>query len=234
VQLAAVFPGLLWDVREAEGDGAFAAVSAAVLLSALLIVPAVLVLGRAERHVPVQYARRWVGVRPPPPPGTTSQVTLRLSHAGLLPVFMALALLHLPALAARLWPGGGRPDGLWTLPGQDSPWFMLALFALVAVLTAMNSAVAVDLAGVADRLKRDGAFVPGIRPGRTTADYLGYVHGRLVAGTPLVLGAVAVLPAAVLALAGAGDRLPVTGTSVLLLVGAALAARNTVSVPASS
>ncbi|XVQ11453.1 preprotein translocase subunit SecY [Spirillospora sp. CA-255316] len=229
VQLAAVFPGLLWDVREIEGGGAFAVVSAAVLLSGLLAVPAVLVLGRAERRVPVQFARRRVGVRPPPPPGTTTHVSLRLGHSGLLPVFTALALLHVPALAARLWPGGGRPDGLWTLPGQDSPWFMLALFALVAVLTVMNSAVAVDPAGIADRLKRDGAFVPGIRPGRTTADYLGYVHGRLIAGTPLVLGAVAVLPLAVLALAGAGDRLPVTGTSVLLLLGAALTARNSVT-----
>ncbi|MFC5747717.1 preprotein translocase subunit SecY [Actinomadura rugatobispora] len=228
-QLAAVFPGLLWDVRESEGGGAFAAVTAAVLLSGLLVVPAVLVLDRAERRVPVQFARRMVGVRPPPPPGTTTHVSLRLSHAGLLPVFTALAMLHLPALAARLWPGGGRPDGLWTLPDQGSPWFLLALFALVAVLTVMNSAVAADVVGVTDRLKRDGAFVPGIRPGRPTAEYLGYVQGRLAAVTPLALGAVAVLPSAALVLVGAGELLPVTGTCVLLLVSAALTTRRTVS-----
>ncbi|GLY79295.1 preprotein translocase subunit SecY [Actinoallomurus iriomotensis] len=218
VQLAAVFPDLLWRVRQEEGTGAFAATTAAVLVSVLLVIVAVLVLDRAERRVPIQYARRMIGVRRFG--GAATYVPLRLDHAGLVPAFTMLALLHLPGLAARLWPGGGRPDGLWTSPDQGSVWFMVVLFVSVAVLSVLSSAGAVDPARVADRLKREGAFVPGIRPGRPTADYLGYVRLRVTAGTPFVLGLVAVLPSAALALAG--DQPFVTGTCVLLLAGAGL------------
>lgn len=220
VQVAAVFPRLLWRVREGEGGGALAATSAAVLVSGLLVIVAVTVLGRAERRVPIQHARKLIARRRYG--GAATYVPLRVDQAGLSPVFTVLALLYLPALAARLWPGGGRPDGLWTLPQQGSVWFMAVLFVSVVILSAVASAGAVDVAGVADRLMREGAFVPGIRPGRPTAEYLGYVRVRVTVGTPLVLGIIAVLPSAALALVGAGDRSFISGTCVLILAGAGL------------
>jgi preprotein translocase subunit SecY len=218
VQLAAVFPGLLWDVREAEGLGTFAAASAAVLASALLVMVAVITIGQAERRVPIQHARKMIGVRRSG--GGATYIPFRAGPAGLGPVFTALALLHAPALAARLWPGGGRPDGLWTLPRHDDVRFIVALFVLVVLFTVIGSAGAVDLEDVTGRLAREGAFVPGIRPGRPTAEYLGYVRGRVIAPAPIVLGVVAALPPAALAVAGGPG--PVTGTCVLILVGAGL------------
>ncbi|MBE1531085.1 preprotein translocase subunit SecY [Actinomadura algeriensis] len=215
-QVCAVFPGLLWDVRETEGTGTFAAALAVVPLTALLTVTTLIVLTQAERRVPVQYPRRMVGVRAPR--GEKVHIPVPLHRTGLRAVLIALALLHLPALAARVRPGGGLPDGLWTAPQHGSTWFMLALFALTVLAKAASPLKTLDVDGTANRLTREGAFVPGIRPGRPTADYLAYVRSRAGFATPLVLGALAVLPHA--ALAGAGA--PHLGTSVLIVLGAGL------------
>ncbi|MCD0450022.1 hypothetical protein LO762_12580 [Actinocorallia sp. API 0066] len=220
VQLAAVFPGLLLDVRATDGDGVFVAASLAVLVSAALVVVAVTVLGRAERRVPVQYARRMIGRRTHG--GTPTYIPIRVDDAGLFPMLTVAALLHVPAVTARLWPGGGLPDGVWTLPRQASLWFLAALFVLVALLTFLRAPTVTDHHALTRRLQREGAFVPAIRPGRPTAEYLDYVRTRVGALTPLTLGAVAVLPYAALALAGAGATAPVTGTAVLVLVSSAL------------
>lgn len=217
-QVCAVFPRLLADVRETEGTGAFAAALAAVLLTALLAVAALIVLTQAERRVPVQYARRTVGVRAPR--GEKVHIPVPLHRTGLRAVLVALALLHVPAAAARLWPGGGLPDGLWTAPLYGSAWFMLALFALAVLAKAASPLGTLDVHDTANRLAREGAFVPGIRPGRPTADYLAYVRSRAGFAAPLVLGVLAVLPHAALALAGVGA--PHLGTSVLIVLGAGL------------
>ncbi|MFD0900915.1 hypothetical protein [Actinomadura sediminis] len=217
-QVCAVFPRLLADVRETEGTGAFAAALAVAPLTALLAVAALIVLTQAERRVPVQYARRMVGVRAPR--SETVYIPVHLHRTGLRAVLIALALLHLPALAARLWPGGGLPDGLWTAPKHGSAWFMLALFAVAVLVKAASPLGALDVDGTANRLTREGAFVPGIRPGRPTAEYLAYVRTRVGFATPFVLGTLAVLPHAALALAGV--RATHVGTSVLILLGAGL------------
>ncbi|MEV5824072.1 hypothetical protein AB0L25_00675 [Spirillospora sp. NPDC052242] len=217
-QVCAVFPRLLADVRATEGTGAFAAALAVVLLTALLAVAALIVFTQAERRVPVQYARRTVGVRAPR--SEKAYIPVHLHRTGLRAVLIALALLHVPALAARLRPGGGVPDGLWTAPLHGGTWFMLALFALAVLAKAASPLGTLDVDGTANRLAREGAFVPGIRPGRPTADYLAYVRSRVGFTTPLVLGALAVLPHAALALAGVGA--PHLGTSVLIVLGAGL------------
>ncbi|GGU98362.1 protein translocase subunit SecY [Actinomadura cremea] len=223
-QVCAVFPGLLWDVRETEGTTTFAVALAVVLLTALFSVAVLIVLTQPERRVPVQYARRMVGVRASK--AETVFISVPLHRTGLRSVLTALVLLHLPALAARLWPGdrvtggGGAPDGVWTAPRYDDLRFMLALFALAALVNAGSSRGALDVTGTTNRLAREGAFVPGIRPGRPTAEYLSYVQSRVTAGTPVVLGTIAVLPSAVLALAGVGS--PVLGVCLLVVLGAGL------------
>ncbi|WP_026402479.1 preprotein translocase subunit SecY [Actinomadura rifamycini] len=217
-QVSAVFPRLLADVRDTGGTGAFAAALAVVLLTALLTVAALTALTQAERRVPVQYARRMVGVRAPR--GGKVHIPVPLHRTGLRAVLIALAVLHVPALAARLWPGGGLPDGLWTAPLHGSAWFLLALFTLAVLARSASSLGTLDVAGTANRLAREGAFVPGIRPGRPTADYLAYVRSRVGFTAPLVLGLLAVLPHAALALLGVGA--PHLGTSVLIVLGAGL------------
>ncbi|OLT29566.1 hypothetical protein BJF79_10585 [Actinomadura sp. CNU-125] len=217
-QVAAVFPGLLRDVRETDGTATFAAALAAVLLTTLFAVAALITLTQAERRVQIQYSRRMMGARAYG--GHKVYIPVPLHRSGLRSVLTALALLHVPAVAARLWPGGGRPDGLWTAPLHDDARFLLALFALAALANAASSAGALDVTGTTNRLAREGAFVPGIRPGRPTAEYLSYVRSRVTFGTPIVLGVLAVLPTAALVLAGVD--MPHLGTCLLILLGAAL------------
>ncbi|QFG24291.1 hypothetical protein [Actinomadura sp. WMMB 499] len=215
-QVCAVFPGLLWDVRETRGAGTFIAALAAVLLTALLTVAALIALTQAERRVPVQHARRRVRLHAP----KGAYIPVPLHRSGLRSVLTALVLLHLPALAARLWPGGGVPDGVWTAPRHDDARFLLALLALAALARAVSPAGVLDVPGTTNLLVREDAFVPGVRPGPPTAGYLSYVRSRVTAPTPLVLGPIAVLPSTTLALAGVD--MPVLGVCVLIVLGAGL------------
>ncbi|MFJ8045789.1 hypothetical protein ACIRBX_35290 [Kitasatospora sp. NPDC096147] len=192
VQLLAVVPGLL---RAAGGP------AAAVLVPVTLLVIGALAVGRtAERRVPVQWAKRMVGVRPPG--GRSAYLPFGLGPAWPSAALLALLLLHLPAaVGLRL--------------REDGPVYLTALPLLVLLFALIASAHAVDADGHADRLARQGAFVPGIRPGRPTAEYVSYV-GRRVAWAGALLGAVvATLPALAAALTGASDQ--VSGTALLLL-----------------
>ena len=214
VQVAAVFGGQLAEIREVRGTVALIVAVGVVALAALVVVVSLVVVGQAQRRVPVQYPKGMPVRRP----AKTVYVPIRVCAVGAFPVRLALVLLFLPALVARLWPGGGRPGGVWTLPQQDSAWFLLALFALVVLVFPVSVAGTFDPGAIADRLHREGAFVPGIRPGRPTAQYLSYVNRRITVCAPIVLGAAAVFPSAALALAGLGSGLALTGVSVLILV----------------
>ncbi|ROO85514.1 preprotein translocase subunit SecY [Actinocorallia herbida] len=220
-QLTAVFPRLLWDVRDAAGTGTFAAATAAVVVSGTLVLAAVIGLGQAERRIPIQFARRMVGVRRRGPAPT--YLPFRVNSGELFPVFLALLLLHVPAVVARLIPGGGVPDGVWTRPDQGDPRFLAALFVLAALLAPTGSGDRIDVHATVARLQREGGFVPGIRPGPNTYDYLAYVRRRIRAVAAPALGLCALLPPASLLLAGVPGRAPLAGTAVLVLVGAGLA-----------
>ncbi|MER7753886.1 hypothetical protein [Kitasatospora sp. NPDC097643] len=202
-QVLAVLPGQLWDVRTAEGDGRFALVLAAAL-AALVVTTALVVTGRsAERRIPYQFAKRMIGRRPFGAPDR-GYVPFVLSHRGFVPAVTA-GLLLAP---------------LWLSPLVCG----VALFVLAAVGAWVAVFVAREVGAAADGLARAGAFVPGIRPGGPTADYLGYVRGRTAVVEVLGTGTVAVLPTLLLTAVGTADGYAFGGTSLLVVAGAALGA----------
>ncbi|MFJ3175148.1 preprotein translocase subunit SecY [Streptomyces roseus] len=219
-QMAAVLPGQLWSLHEAR-SGLFLAFALTVLAVATTVaVAAVVTLRRAERRIPVQYAKRMIGRRAYG--GTSTYIPIGINRAGFTPLACAALLLWLPAAATRLWPGAGWLRALASTPGQSGPGYLAAVFAL-GVLFAfyVNVVAGVRPDEIAEKALRQGAFVPGIRPGGPTAEYIGYVHARLAFSGALFAGLAALVPMLAAALLGIaeGSAFGVTSLLVLAAVG---------------
>ncbi|WP_394362859.1 preprotein translocase subunit SecY [Amycolatopsis sp. SB7-3] len=174
-QVLAVLPPEFLRLYERTGWAAVV-VMAVVTLSITVIT---IVVAQGQRRVPVQYAKRMIGRRAFG--GTPSYIPLRFPQAN-SPAVLAAALL-------------------WVLPfGLGDPWWIAVYFVLVCLFAFVRAAVAQDMDKVAGELVRVGGFVPGIRPGNWTAEYLDYVNRRIIAFGAFSLGVVALLPVAGLAL----------------------------------
>ncbi|MER5884596.1 hypothetical protein ABT160_12265 [Streptomyces sp. NPDC001941] len=217
-QILAVLPGEFWAVREGKGVVAF--VLLCLLVVAVVVVTAFVEGGR--REVPVQFARRMIGRRTS---GATSAVIpLRVgperSVAG-----QAANVLFLLALLTSLAPDAGWLRGVREhLVAQTDVWRLTALALLIVLFTFFTRAVDFDVASLADRLKREGAFIPGIRPGYPTADYLRYVSTRITTVSALYLVVLAFAVTGMSAVLSGGARLPYGGEAVFFVV--ALAAET--------
>ncbi|WP_441248876.1 preprotein translocase subunit SecY [Kitasatospora sp. McL0602] len=216
-QLVAVFPGQLWSVREARGGPGATAVLILVLVLGVAVSAALIATRTAQRPVPVQYAKRMIGRRAFG--GTASYIPLRVNPVAVTTLVGVLALPYLPLLAARLWPGADWLRVVAPYVQQSSPWCLAVSFVLVVLWVYVCAMIEFDDEAVADNLKRYGAFVPGIRAGLPTAEYLGYVRARVALSGALSAGLIALTPATVLALFGVADRYAFGGPSILLVAG---------------
>ncbi|GAA1169917.1 preprotein translocase subunit SecY [Kitasatospora gansuensis] len=227
-QAFAVLPGQLGSLRASFGGPAFAGVLALVLAVGAIVAAATVLTRRAERRVPVQRAKRMVGRSPGG--AASTYLPIAFDRIGLGPaVWLAPALFVLPALAARSWPGAGWLQALAAALRPGSPWYLTGCLVLVTCFTFAASIAGLDVVAAADRLTRQGQFVPGIRPGPNTADYLAYLQLRIALSGAVLAGAVALLPLALPAVLGTADRHPFNGIGLLLVagLGAAVAARIT-------
>lgn len=193
------------------------------LLDMLVIlgsIVAVVFVTQAVRKIPVQYAKRVVGRRVYG--GQSTHLPMRLIQAGVIPIIFAISVLQFPGTIAQFsgWPPLQR-WGQEVLPGR--PLGDLLYFVLIIVFTYFYTAVSFDPNDVSDNIKKYGGFIPGIRPGRPTSDYLARVTERLTLVGALTLGFIAVGPV-YLARGATGGSLTVylAGTSLLIVVGVAL------------
>jgi len=189
----------------------------------VFLVAAVVFVEQAQRRVPVQYAKRLVGRRMYGGSGT--YIPLKVNQAGIVPVIFATSLLYLPTLAAPML---GEEAGGWiarTLTSGSHPLYMTAYVLLIVAFTYFYVSITVNPAEVADNIRRYGGFVPGIRPGRPTAEYLAYILSRLTAPGAFYLAALALVPLVAFAILrdpGTQQNFPFGGTSVLIMVGVGL------------
>ncbi|WSG64779.1 preprotein translocase subunit SecY [Nonomuraea glycinis] len=194
-----------------------------ILVSGVFLVAAVVFVEQAQRRVPVQYAKRLVGRRMYGGSGT--YIPLKVNQAGIVPVIFATSLLYLPTLAAPML---GEEAGGWiarTLTSGSHPLYMTAYVLLIVAFTYFYVSITVNPAEVADNIRRYGGFVPGIRPGRPTAEYLAYILSRLTAPGAFYLAALALVPLVAFAILrdpGTQQNFPFGGTSVLIMVGVGL------------
>jgi len=221
--ISATFPSALWAIQVSRGWEIFLL----VLAVGIVIVGAVVFVEQSQRRIPVQYAKRMVGRRTYG--GNNTYIPIKVNMAGVVPVIFASSLLYLPALIAQFnQPAAGEAPADWVvwiqnnLVSGDSWVYMLVFFFLIIGFTYFYVAITFNPEEVADNMKKYGGFIPGIRAGRPTAEYLDYVLTRVTLPGSLYLGVVALIPLAALATIGANQNFPFGGTSLLIIVGVGL------------
>jgi preprotein translocase subunit SecY len=198
-----------------------------ILLLGIAIIVAVVFVEQAQRRIPVQYAKRMVGRRQYG--GTSTYLPLKVNQAGVIPVIFASSLLYIPQLINQLINGNSGGGGsferfLNTYILDQTKWsYLLIYFVLIIFFSYFYVGITFDPVERADDMKKYGGFIPGIRPGRPTAEYLQFVLSRITFPGSLYLGIVAVLPNFFFNItSGNNQNFPFGGTAVLIMVGVAL------------
>ena len=219
-QVVATFPASLWAVKTSQDSWW---IFGTVIVIGLVLVAAVIFIEQAQRRIPVQYARRMVGRRMFG--GSSTYIPLKVNQAGIIPVIFASSLLYLPALAAQFDQSGTSPVTNFIatyLVGGSHPLYMAIYFGLIIFFTYFYVSITFNPAEVADNMKKYGGFIPGIRAGKPTEEYLSYVLSRITLPGALYLGLISLVPLIAFALINADQNFPFGGTSILIMVGVAL------------
>ncbi len=189
----------------------------------LVVIAAVVFVEQSQRRIPVQYAKRMVGRKTLG--GSSTYIPIKINMAGIIPVIFASSLLMLPNIIVQF--AGDDPGDfmVWLNNNVADPGSPLniTLYALLIIFFAyFYTAITFNPDDVADNMKKYGGFVPGIRPGKPTADFLNYVLSRITAAGSLYLAIVALVPTIVFITLGLSASIPFGGASILILVGVGL------------
>ena len=222
VSIISQFPSQLYVLQTSKQTSPFNGWEwvAGVLLMGVALTVAVVFMEMGQRRIPVQYARRQVGRRSYG--GQSTYIPLKVNQSGVIPVIFASSLMYLPALIGNISGWSGLQTFTETYLTNADNWLYITIFAALTIFFAyFYTAIAFNPVEVADNMKRYGGFIPGIRPGRQTAEYLDRVLTRITLPGSLYLAAVAVLPFVLLAV-GNVTAFPLGGVSLLIMVGVAL------------
>jgi preprotein translocase subunit SecY len=215
--IVANIPSAIAGTLELGRQGALStALILGVMILAVAVVAFIVFMERAQRRLLIQYPKRQIGNRMFQ--GDSSHLPLKLNTAGVIPPIFASSLLLLPITVANFSAGSG-PGWLTTvtaLLGNGQPLHMLLYGALIAFFAFFYTAVVFNPKDTADQLKKHGGFVPGIRPGQRTAEYIDYVLTRITVVGAIYLVIVCLLPEALIAQAGIPFYFG--GTSLLIVV----------------
>ncbi|QGN58210.1 preprotein translocase subunit SecY [Nostocoides sp. HKS02] len=221
--IASSFPSSLWAIEQQQGRWD---VFIGVILLGFLIIALVVFVEQSQRRIPVQYAKRQVGRQMYG--GTSTYIPLKVNMAGVIPVIFASSLLALPSLVAQFNRSATGNQAAWVtwvqenLVRGDHPIYMMLYVGLILFFTFFYVSITFNPTEVADNMKRYGGFIPGIRAGRPTAEYLDYVLTRITVPGAIYLGLISLIPLIALVLVGANQNFPFGGTSILIIVGVGL------------
>ena len=191
-----------------------------LLALGIAIIFAVVWMEQGQRRIPVQYAKRIVGRRMTQ--GGSTYIPLKVNQAGVIPIIFASSVLYFPTLLQNVIHAGWFQDFVNnTLLRQSSPVYMLIYGTLVVFFAYFYAAITFNPLDTADNIRKYGGFIPGIRPGRPTAEYLSGVLNRITLPGSLFLAAIALIPSVFLAYWHI-SAFPFGGTSILITVGVAL------------
>nr|WP_216077395.1 preprotein translocase subunit SecY [Isoptericola sediminis] len=217
--IVASFPTALWSIA----GGANGALNFIIMIAVIvLVIGMVVFVEQSQRRIPVQYAKRMVGRRMYG--GTSTYIPIKINMAGVIPVIFAASILAIPALIAQF--GDQTADWVvWVsnnLAQQDQPLYVALYIAMIIFFAFFYTSITFNPDEVADNMKKYGGFIPGIRAGRPTAEYLDYVITRITSAGSLYLAIVALIPTLVLVFLGVTTNIPFGGTSILIIVGVGL------------
>jgi preprotein translocase subunit SecY len=192
------------------------------LIALFVIVMGVIMLTQATRRIPIQYAKQVVGNKLYG--GKRDFIPLKLNSAGVMPIIFAQALMFIPAMLAGIWKDSDAGAYIGTAFSDPYSWQYGALFAsLILIFTFFYTAITINSNDIADNLKRNGGFVPGVKPGKQTAEFIDTILSRITFPGAIFLALIAILPAFAVK-AGVGQNFAqfYGGTSLLILVGVVL------------
>jgi preprotein translocase subunit SecY len=189
-----------------------------VLVVAVLLVAAVVCLNEGQRRVPVQYAKRVVGRKVYG--GQSTHIPLRVNQAGVIPIIFAMTILMFPGTIASWFPNNSFAVGVANFFDFNKIWYQLLYALLIIFFTFFYSAITLNVMDIADNMKKYGGFIPGLRPGRPTAEYLQKISERITLAGAIFLALIAVIPTLLMKLTSL--PLYLGSTSLLIVVGVAM------------
>jgi preprotein translocase subunit SecY len=192
------------------------------LIVLFAIVMAVIMLTQATRRIPIQYAKQVIGNKLYG--GKRDFIPLKMNSAGVMPIIFAQALMFIPVLLAGLWRDSDVSAYIGSTFSDPYSWQYNTLFAImILIFTFFYTAITINANDIADNLKRNGGFVPGVKPGKQTAEFIDTVLSRITFPGALFLAFVAIIPAfAVLLGVSQNFAQFYGGTSLLIMVGVIL------------
>lgn len=204
---------------EVQGGGLVIFLVEIIVLVGVILLTILLVQG--TRRIPVQYAKRVVGNKQYG--GVRQYIPLKVNAAGVMPIIFAQAIMFLPLTLAQYAAGDSMSAFASTFTDFTSFWYNLVFFVMIVLFTYFYTAITVNPNQMAEDMKKNGGFIPGIKPGRKTAEFIDGVMSRIVLPGSLFLGFVAIMPAFV-GVAGVSQQFAqfYGGTSLLILVGVVL------------
>lgn len=189
-----------------------------VVVGILVLVVGIVFVDGGQRRIPVQYAKRMVGRKMYG--GQSTYIPLKVNSSGVMPLIFAISIIQFPGLIAQFWPTSAFAlwYGKWF---STSSWLYMLVYALLILgFTYFYTMISFNPVEMSKNLQQNGGFIPGIRPGKPTADYLTRISNRITLFGAIFLAVIAVIPSAILAIAGV--RAPFTASGILIVVSVAL------------
>lgn len=215
--IVAGFPAAIFASLQLNAYGIL--ITALILLIVLAVIPAIVLIERGQRRIPINYAKRIQGRRVMG--GTSTYIPLKVNGAGVIPIIFASALLYFPAQIAAFFSDVG-----WLTTFSDavaSGWLnWLLSFILIVFFAYFYTSMVFNPDDTADNLRKQGGFIPGVRPGTATVVYIKNVLNRITLPGAVYLGAIAVIPSILFYFTGNTLIQAFGGTSILIMVGVAL------------
>ena len=188
------------------------------LVIALISIVATIAINEGQRRIPVQYAKRVVGRKVYG--GQSTHIPIKVNSAGVIPVIFAMSILMFPGTIASWFPSNSAAVWISTHLTFDNLVYNIFYAILIIFFTYFYSAITFNPVDVADNIKKNGGFIPGLRPGRPTAEYITKIMSRITLFGALFLAIIAILPTLLTSFTGL--QIYFGGTSLLIVVGVAL------------
>ena len=194
-----------------------------ILVVAIVVVAFVVLMNDAERRIPVQYSKRVVGRKVYG--GQSTHIPIKVSGAGVMPIIFAMSIMAFPSTIAGFFgKTAANTTGFWgfilNILSSNHWFYGILYFLLILFFTYFYVAIQYNPIEMANQMKKNGGFIPGIRPGKTTSDFISKSMSRITLAGAVFLGLIAVLPIFMSQVAGL--NISIGGTSLLIVVGVAL------------